>query len=231
LVDAVVGVSRFVIDSHLNNGLFKNAQFKQVIYNTRSLIDLPKEVIARPRLPIRFGFMGTLTPSKGIELLLEFFIKVKNNNAELFVAGSGKLYYEEMLKERFSTPRIHFLEYVPTGRFFPQIDALIVPSLCHDSLPGVVFESLAYGVPVIASNRGGIPEMIQHGVNGFLFDPYCPGQLESTIRRVTKDRNLIEAMRETCISTAKPFLNIEKWTDKWEALYGKVSGLSKEIEC
>ena len=231
LVDAVVGVSRFVIDRHLNNGLFKNAQFKQVIYNTRSLIDLPKEVIARPRLPIRFGFMGTLTPSKGIELLLEFFIKVKNNNAELFVAGSGKLYYEEMLKERFSTPRIHFLEYVPTERFFPQIDALIVPSLCHDSLPGVVFESLAYGVPVIASNRGGIPEMIQHGVNGFLFDPYCPGQLESTIRRVTKDRNLIEAMRETCISTAKPFLNIEKWTDKWEALYGKVSGLSKEIEC
>ena len=226
-VDAVVGVSRFVIDSHLNNGLFKSAQFKQVIHNTRSLSHLPQELSVEPRVPIRLGFMGTLAPSKGIELLLEVFIKIKSKNIVLIVAGSGKLYYEKMLKERFSMPRIHFLGYVPTDRFFPDIDVLIVPSIWNDSLPGVVFESLAYGVPVIGSNRGGIPEILQHGVNGFLFDPYHPEQMESLINMVTRDRGLIESMGENCFRTVKPFLNVSNWIDKWEALYGKVMGRRK----
>jgi glycosyltransferase involved in cell wall biosynthesis len=54
---------------------------------------------------------------------------------------------------------------------FSSIDALIVPSLWNDTFPGVVFEAFGYGVPVIGSRRGGIPEMIVHGENGLLFDP------------------------------------------------------------
>ena len=230
-VDAVVGVSRFVLNSQVQNGFFKGAQFKQVIHNTRSISRLPQTVSAKPRVPIRLGFMGTLAPSKGIELLLNVFTKIDCKHTELFVAGSGKLNYEEMLKKRFSMPLIHFLGYVPPEHFFPGIDVLIVPSLSNEALGCVVFESLAYGVPVIGSDRGGIPEMIQHGANGFLFDPHHPEQLETLINMVTMDGSLIGSMNETCIKTAKPFLDVSEWTDKWEALYGKVARRRRENTC
>jgi len=47
----------------------------------------------------------------------------------------------------------------------------VVPSLCYENSPGVIYDSFKYGTPVIASAIGGIPELVQEGVNGYTFMP------------------------------------------------------------
>lgn len=58
-----------------------------------------------------------------------------------------------------------------------------MPSECYENAPLALLESFAAGKPVIGSRIGGIPEMIEHGVNGFLFEPFNVGALTETIDR------------------------------------------------
>jgi glycosyltransferase involved in cell wall biosynthesis len=51
------------------------------------------------------------------------------------------------------------------------VDAVIVPSLCYENSPTIIYESFAVGTPVIASRIGGIPTLIVEGENGYTFEP------------------------------------------------------------
>ena len=64
--------------------------------------------------------------------------------------------------------------------FIAHADALLLPSL-HEGLPYVVLEAMSLGTPVLASNVGGIPEVIQHGTNGLLFDVAKPAAIAATL--------------------------------------------------
>jgi glycosyltransferase involved in cell wall biosynthesis len=93
--------------------------------------------------------------------------------AKLTVVGEGPL----MSRLKFMAekdPRIQFLGYL-SGNLIKEITrnarAVIVPSICYENAPLSILESFACGKPVIASRIGGIPEMIDDGVNGFLFEP------------------------------------------------------------
>jgi glycosyltransferase involved in cell wall biosynthesis len=220
-VDAVVGVSRFVLERHLKYGLFGKARIRRSIHNARNLRAPVRFGPAGTDGKVRFGFIGTLAPSKGIELLLKTFSGLELSNAELRIAGNGKQEYEQALRH-YNSENIRFLGHVKVEDFFPSIDVLAVPSLWHDTLPSVVFESLAYGVPVIGSRRGGIPEMVQEGFNGFLFDPERTKELASVLARCAADPSAIEAMRPKTAKSAAPYLDIGRWVSKYETLYHEV---------
>ena len=96
------------------------------------------------------------------------------------------------------------------------IDVLIVPSLWHDPLPRVVYESYSHGVPVIGSDRGGIPEIIDIGKTGFIFNPDFEEQLKEKICIFRKDPTIIKSMSFYCIEKARDFLPemvVRKYTD------------------
>jgi len=75
----------------------------------------------------------------------------------------------------------------------------------NEALGMVVVESFAFGVPVIGSNTGGIPEMISEGINGMLFDPYKEGDLEEKMLKFESEisdwRNKSETIkrRNNCV--------------------------------
>ena len=56
--------------------------------------------------------------------------------------------------------RIRWLGFVNQAQFFQEIDILVVPSIWHDTAPLVILEAYSHGIPVLGSNRGGIPELI-----------------------------------------------------------------------
>lgn len=230
-VDAVVGVSRFVIERHLRNGLFQNARIKKIIHNARSLRAVPRKS-PRPRgNRVRFGFMGTLAPSKGIELLLRIFSEFNQPNAELLIAGTGKKGYEESLKAQFASPEVRFLGYCSPEQFFPMIDVLIVPSIWEESLGMVIAESWAFSVPVIGSRRGGIPEMIEPGKNGFLFDPDRPEELTAIICGVAENPSSIEDLIPNVLTSARSFLDVARWVDRWQSLYEELAQMKNVGGC
>jgi len=214
---AVVGVSNFILNHYLSYGYFQNVPIKKVIYNSRKLdININKMVDLNY---INFGFIGTLAPNKGIEVLLKAYHKIKKPNHRLFVAGSGKKDYEEYLKSKYKDDSIVFMDRVDPKDFFEKVDVTIVPSIWYENFPGVIVESFAFGVPVIGSNIGGIPEMIIEGVNGMFFDPYKEGDLEEKMLKLESEISDWRNKSEIIKQSAQKFLDYEGWLNQWEELY------------
>ena len=215
---AVVGVSNFILDKYLSYGYFKNVPIKKVIYNSRKLDSTIVERKTDPRY-INFGFIGTLAPNKGIEVLLRAYHKIKKPNYKLFVAGAGKQDYEEYLKSKYKDDSIIFMGRVEPRDFFEKVDVTIVPSIWYEALGMVVVESFAFGIPVIGSNIGGIPEMITEGVNGMLFDPYNEGDLEEKLLKFEDNISDWKNKSEIIKQSAQKFLDYKGWLNQWEELY------------
>jgi glycosyltransferase involved in cell wall biosynthesis len=192
-VAGVVGVSRFILDHHRDLGLFVNATISAVIPHVS-----PRGTVHRkansPQASLTFGYLGRLVPEKGIELLLDTFAARGDKGWELLIAGEADNKYSRQLQQRHADLQnrsaIRFLGWVEPVEFFNQVDVLIVPSRWQEPLARVVQEAYAYGVPVVASNRGGMPEQIEDGVIGLLFDPDDPNSLAKAVNRILEDRSL-----------------------------------------
>jgi glycosyltransferase involved in cell wall biosynthesis len=220
-VDAVVGVSKFVLDKHLEYGLFKKAKIKTYIHNVLKIDELPEIKNDFNKDKITFGFIGGLTPAKGIENLLKVFKNIDLDNIQLLVAGKGKESYEKYLKDNFSTQNIKFLGYIKSDEFFKDIDVLVVPSLWNDTLPTVILESFIYGVPVIGSKRGGIPELINNK-NGYLFEPTNLNELKEIILSIVKNKDEIKIKNDFILKNREKYIDYENWVNKYLSIVKEI---------
>jgi glycosyltransferase involved in cell wall biosynthesis len=203
-IDAVVGISRKVLDDHLNAGYFPAARIAQVIPNS---VGLSKKVkSARPPLvnrPIKLGFIGRLVAAKGIELLLRE-VKQLGEGFQLLVAGTGDPKYVDHLKAN-ADERVTFLGRCEAAAFYEQVDLLIVPSLWDEPFGRVVIEGFSFGLPVIASNRGALPELVLPALAGAIFDPDSPGSLSDCIRSITGDAVKYSQLSKAALQAATPY--------------------------
>ncbi|MDD4157593.1 MAG: glycosyltransferase, partial [Candidatus Cloacimonetes bacterium] len=122
---------------------------------------------------IRFGYAGQLIRRKGINTLVEAFLKINKPNVQLNIWG--KSYDESFKNELFSmisdkSNIVYHGEYKPEDLpdIFANIDITVIPSLM-ENYPLLVQESYMFKTPVIASDAGGIPEAVTHEVNGLIF--------------------------------------------------------------
>jgi glycosyltransferase involved in cell wall biosynthesis len=201
-VDAVVGNSNFILQKHLSSGFFKNSL--RFVYNN----SLESEKISIKKYKtgkINFGYIGILAPHKGIELLLRVFIEMETE--KLYVFGKGlNPDYENYLKNKYASNKISFRGFTETEEAFNIIDVLVIPSLWHDPLPRVLYEAFSHGVPVIGSDRGGIPEIVDVGKTGFIFNPDFEEQLKEKINIFKNNPGLIEDMSLRCTEKAREFM-------------------------
>lgn len=214
-VDSVVGNSHFVLNEHINSGFFKNSK-KYTVYNSLETENIsPSIKNAGDR--IKFGYIGHLSHHKGIEFLLKVF--KENSTIDLHVFGRGiTLEYEKYLKERYKSENITFYGYKKAEEAFDIIDVLIVPSLCHDVLPRVIYEAYSYGIPVIGSDRGGIPEIIETGKTGFVFKAESEDELLGRVNIFKENPGVINEMASYCLKKAEDFLP-EKVLQKYINIY------------
>ncbi len=173
LPDAVTCVSNRVFNRLTDAGAFSEAlagrQPIRIIRGNNAMEALPDAEPSASGGPLRLGFMGRLDPSKGLENLIDAFRQLQPGSATLRIAGTGKPDYTHALHERAAgTENIVFAGHVSPAEFFPSIDLLAIPSIWEDPFPRVFHEALAYGVPSLATSLGGLPEVIEHGRNGFL---------------------------------------------------------------
>lgn len=222
-VDTVVGNSNFVINEHIKSGFFKHSR-KYVVYNSLDLPNITNE--KKTFSNIVFGYIGQLSFHKGIEFLLDVFIN--ENSAYLYIFGKGiTTDYEKYLKKKYDSERINFYGYMSTNKALKMINVLIVPSLCLDVLPRVIFEAYSYGVPVIGSNRGGIPEIIDIGKTGFVYNAEEKKDLYEKIRYFVENPEIIDKMAPNCIKKAYDFVP-ERLANDYISIYNKtIDGFNK----
>lgn len=201
-VDAVIGETNFIIGRHTEHGYFPNA-------TTHAIPGAIAPVTgARPRSeppsdrPLRIGFIGVHDPVKGLDTLAAAAHRLAGEPVEFLIAGTGQGEYARALPERFPGQNTRFLGWTRPEEFLPRIDALAVPSLFREPFGRVVIEAFAHGVPVIGAKSGGIPETIQPGVNGALFEPGDEAALAAAILGLARDRELIPKLSAGALTAA-----------------------------
>ncbi len=224
-VSAVVGVSRAVLDTHLRHGLFADAGIKAVVHNARALPAPVPRVAADPARPFTVGYIGGLTEIKGVHRLLQAFgrlAKTASRPVQLLVAGTGKEEFVAPLQREHAGDTVRFVGHADPVEFFAGLDVCVVPSLWNEPLGLVVFEAIASGVPVVGARRGGIPEMLQHEVNGLLYEPTEAGALERALQRLMDDAALLRSLRAAGRPSVARFLDPGRMLSEYEAIYARV---------
>ena len=156
------------------------------------------------------GVVGRITQAKGHHVLLRASAKVRSNekaNLTLLVVGeplpgcAKDLSYLRSLKSLASelgfSGRIVWAGYHDNpSPHYSVMDVLVFPSICSDGLPLVLLEAMSRGIPVIASRVGGVPEVIEDGVNGFLVPPGDADSLKTALDRFLDEPRLVKKMGE-----------------------------------
>lgn len=121
------------------------------------------------------GYIGQLIKHKGVEILLRS-LAFMSEDIQLIVVGDGEQggHLRELCRELDLDRRVTFAGLVDNRRiakFYEKMDVVIVPSVWPENSPVVITEAMASGIPVVASDIGGIPELVEDGITGFLIPP------------------------------------------------------------
>lgn len=186
--DLILSPSQFLAEFYNKRGLFKKSRV-EILPNPLPRTEDPGRG-KRVSKKTQFLFVGQLEEHKGIRALFTALDQL-GEDVQLHIAGEGSL--SEYVSERARTDkRIHFHGFVSLEHLLKIIhtqDAVLVPSTCYENSPTVIYESYLAGVPVIASNIGGIPELIEDGKTGILIPPADAGALMSAMQEVHQNRD------------------------------------------
>ncbi len=141
-------------------------------------------------------FLGKLSEKNGIFTLVQAMKHIPE--VKLKVAGEGEM--GPLLKEyvaKEGLKNVEFLGFVTGEKLAKLMQGCyftVFPSLCYHNCPMSVLESLASGKPVVASNLGSVPEFVEDGVDGFLFEAGDPTDLAEKIEYLYRKPHLVKKM-------------------------------------
>lgn len=135
------------------------------------------------------GCVGSFEERKGQAILLKALSLAKKNlpNIHLLLVGDGvdEGILKKMVKDMDLEQNVSFFPFTKQPELiFERVDMIILPSIAKEGLPNVLLESMSMGTPVIASDLGGIPEVIINGETGILVAPRDINQLKDAILRL-----------------------------------------------
>jgi len=136
-------------------------------------------------------YLGRLSSEKGVETLLRTHA-ASDALWRLMIAGTGPLLADLQRKYPSAEFRGH-LGGIELDAAIRGAALIVVPSEWHENSPISILEAMAYGKPIVASNIGGIPELVREGKTGLLFAPGNVGQLSNKITMLLGNRALREA--------------------------------------
>ena len=216
--DVVTAPSQFVIDKLKGAGLFKDVK----------KIKLPLGIgLNNKKAEERYDitdtdilYVGSLSRHKGVHTLINAFKRLEYENIRLHVVGKGKD-ENEFKRIAGSDQRIIFHGFVPDDELinlYQKANITVVPSIWYDNSPMVIYESLMNGTPVIGSRIGGIPELIEEGYNGFLFEARDEDELKAILENLVENPDELKRLGEGAFESVKKY-DMDKHIKKLEKLY------------
>ena len=176
----------FVIPNGIDLGRFENLSREELCSKLK--INGEKIIV----------FVGTLRPVKGVRYIIEAMkiITNKNKNNRLFIVGDGedRGYLENLVKKLDLQECVNFVGKVPNEKvpeYMAASDVFVLPSL-SESFGIVNLEAMASGLPIVATNVRGLPEIIEDGENGFLVEPKNANEIAEKVLLLLEDDELRE---------------------------------------
>ncbi|MBU1105969.1 MAG: glycosyltransferase [Candidatus Riflebacteria bacterium] len=174
-----------------------------------------------PGSPLRIVITAKLHANKGHQWALEAIAQNLDQlgNIRIDILGSGpeRSALEKLCKNSVMSDHVVFHGFVADPEiFYNDIDIALLPSL-GEGIPLSLLEAMRWGIPCIASNIGGIPEIVEHGENGLLIEPGDGAALISAIRQVADSSNY-ERFSRAAIEHFKRINNYPQMIDEFEEL-------------
>ena len=226
-VDHIIVYTQLMRDLLLANGIGKGKiEVSPYGIDTSRILKAPRSRNIPP--PLRVGFVGTLAPHKGCDILIRAFRSLpRESEATLEIYGNLERFrrFVKQLRglaggdERISLAGSFQRERV--GEVLSRLDVLVVPSRWYENQPGVIFEAFAAGMPVVATNLGGMSEFVKHEVNGLLFVLEDAEDLARQLRRLYEEPGLLEKLRDGIGPVKTVGENVDELEELYDALLGK----------
>lgn len=225
-VDLFASPSHFLLDMHRRAGLQAGAG--TVVHNG---IPLPADTtdIRRQRPPDtrrRFLMLTRLTVEKGVETVLDAMNRLPRDLAvEVSIAGKGAL-EDRVRAAAAADPRIRYLGFLDgpaKAAALARAGHLLLPSLWYENAPVTIVEAAAYGLGLVGSDIGGIPEFVEPGGTGLLFPPGDAGALATIMARLATDPGALPGLAEKSAALAQRF-SLERMIDDYESHYHTLAG-------
>lgn len=199
------------------------------------IVVLPNPVVLPAAVPQRLGrsyvrlvYLGLFARSKGVFDLVDALTRLRPEclgRTRLVLAGNGQLAQVRELVERRGLARFvevrEWLGPAERDRLLASADVFVLPSYA-EGLPMSLLESMAWGLPVISTTVGSIPEHVRDGAQGLLVQPGDVSELAGAIERIVMDDSLRRRMGDAARCAVEP-LSIELYARKVAAIYRTVA--------
>jgi glycosyltransferase involved in cell wall biosynthesis/peptidoglycan/xylan/chitin deacetylase (PgdA/CDA1 family) len=169
------------------------------------------------------GVVARLSPEKGVDCLLDALalLAADGEGARLAIVGDGpdRSALEDRARAAGLSDRVDFLGFQPkVATLLPTMDVFALPSR-SEGIPLALLEAMAASRPCIATRVGGVPEVIEDGVNGLLVPPEDPAALANAIRRLLKDPTLRDRLGRAALEHVRKEWSEEAMAHGYATLY------------
>jgi glycosyltransferase involved in cell wall biosynthesis len=202
----------------------------QVIPNGVLIPEVQRYNIDLPSAEHTILFVGRLERVKGIDILLKAFASL-SLPAILLLAGDGsqRSELEELALALGISDRIKFLGFqADIQQLMASVDCVVLPSR-WEGLPMVALEAMAVGATVVAAEVGGLPEVIEHSVTGWLVPPEDPQALACTLREVLINKRQSYYVGQNARQRIVELYSVEAVAQKTLNVYSEVLDQPKKV--
>lgn len=242
LADHIIAVSRSVGDAYCPPGSTLYDGEVQIVYSPADIsrfhgnispVRIKKEFDLEDAYPV-IGLVGNLNPVKGHRYFIDAAkeIKAKHPESKFLIVGGileNRMDYYAFLKDRVAR---HGLEndivFTDTRDDIPEIlsamDIFVLPSL-SEGTPLALIEAMACERPCIATDVGGIGEVIENGKSGFLIPPMSPRKIIEAVDILMSDPDKAKKMGKTARQRVEAFYTLQRCADGYYEAYAKLLGL------
>jgi glycosyltransferase involved in cell wall biosynthesis len=226
--DLFIGVSEYVTRKMINLGIDKAKT--RTIHNGLEQTEINPEPSRRSHV-FTIGIIGQVGAWKGHEDLL-LAIDILKQSAELpfklCIFGDGKPGFTDEMKELINRRNLNdcvewkgFVKDI--NIIYPQLDVVCVPSRSEEPFATSALEAGLFGLPVIVTNKGGFPEIIKNGYNGFIAASHAPGELAEKLALLIKEPALAKQMGLNHRQQVSQKFSYNKFIDTWRTTLSELT--------
>jgi len=229
---AITAPSKSIIDL-VNSEFSGKIETTHVIPNGLKLSEYGREILDRDGIKLKLGLpinkkiiitIGWLRPGKGHEFLLKAFSQLKNMNEYCLVLlgnGSDQDRLQAMAEEYGISNNTIFAGVQKNVNEWLSVSDVAVSSSLSEGLSNALVEAAASQLPIIATNVGGNPEVVDDGINGYLVKSECADSMLSALSSLFENENNLMEMGQRSRLKAENEFSVEKMVSSLEALYLK----------
>ncbi|MFH0810731.1 MAG: glycosyltransferase family 4 protein [Pseudomonadota bacterium] len=190
-------------------------------------IPLPDEAPPGEDLAPAVGSVGRLYPVKNFLLFLEVAALVCSRRPEvrfrLLGDGPQRPQLEEFIRRRGLEGRVEMLGFQPDPAPFYRTLSLYLNTSLHEGMPLAVLEAMARGLPVVAPNVGGLPELIENGVDGLLARPLHAEDMADNCLKLLGDAALRRRLGQAARAKVERRFSAGAMAQEYRRLYARLT--------